>query len=413
MPIDDTLQRRLRTQTPIIHQLATADARGELPRVSFGKPEDANDYTRSFLNARYRLAKRRGLLPPRWNETQAEVAALHGLAYLSDGNRGRWILLEQANQANVEERMRLAALKAEGRPAQRADNYFDTTLAKDSLRTSVSAVDVALLAHSCGMPVESWLDPSAGYLNLSDAAIKPKDEEDPGPLFKTHLNWVKYDRKNLFANSLDFLEQFSDNTNLVRLNLFDRQGVLKPPPAPHMAPGMRIIPDPAEDCALVAADVRTDEQTELCLGVPEAFRAGAEFLLLEKNAEGKVFLASTGLDTNDTLLIRPEEGELRLPCSPNRDGKPRRFRFGPVGTSRLLTLFLKPQGTASELEQLDIYQRSTAAVFKQQGLTNRQWLEAIEWREADFAQLRQLLLRRPKDDWELFHRDLLVGAPAT
>lgn len=411
--IDETHQLRLQTQSDIIRQLATPDAQGELPRIRF---DGGGNHSREWLKSRIDKLKETGLLhATQWPKAQAKVAALHGLVYLSGGarnrnNRNRWIY---PTTANPQEGFQIAADEGRnGIQPTRADTYLYNIL-EDPLRVSIPAVDLALIAHSCGLPVESLLDPRAGYLKLSGLDV-PRRLDSDDPLFDSHLDWTLSDYKNLFSQDESFLTQFAEpDEGTLQLEIYDRMGHLRLRPGPQsaFAPGLRIGMHDPRDHNLTPPDIYTNEEVTLCLRTPK-FKFGvnesAELLVLEQDANGVVYLVSSGIEMKNRLDVTPAElaeEEIRIPRSQKRDGTPRRLPFEVPGRSRLLALFLKKKGQ-SKLESLELFQRTTSAYQEQHDDID------IKLRQSDFKPLRQLLLLSPRDSWQLIRKDLQVAAPA-
>jgi hypothetical protein len=412
--IPEELKQRLQIESQRIRQLArlTGDDAVLYHKKSLPTPSPLKFLT-TKMDLINRLQKKQ-LIADNWIQSQAEVAKLHGLQYLEEGNRSRWIDPDDSTLTEEQKQKAYASRQS------RSENYFSSWKDRfDFLESdrdpehrdryvSLFKVDLALLAHACKLPIDSFLheaDTELAYLGL----------------FNQYLDFER-EGKNLFAQDTSFLDQFSNSARgsirVEHLELTDSlpqndlqnaaHQIVKPSnqnkrsegPLPGLGMrGVGVAHGPRRTAA-----VHTDIPVTVKITPPEEYAEGCELLALEKDNQGKVSLISSAMNMDSTTRFVEEEFVIPRLIDGADGDKPAEMIFNCSGRSRVYVLMLKldPKGD-TVLHNLPSFRRTTEEAYNR----NQQNFDACVGVE-DFTELRKILLQRDRSSWLCLHHELQI-----
>jgi hypothetical protein len=403
--ITEELKQRLQIETPRIRALARL--RGDEAFFTHKTTSIASPL--GELPFRLETAEKQEIrIEKTWIKAQAEVAAIHGLGYLKDGKENRWVDLDDSNLTPEEKQYIEPAGKG-----KRADTYLNGRLQQIrdlnkgiGLKTSMRQVDLALFAHTCQLPIDTFL-------------LAFEDDKMNMHFFNQSITLTRKG-KNLFAQDAGFLDQFSNaargSIRIAPLEPEEKlpqndihaaaEAVVNPvnanPRPGQAAPGMRAIV--VLEAPLKPSGIRSGAAVSITITPPEDYQKGCELLALEKDSAGNVMLISSAMNLDDTTRFTEEEFVIPRLIKQMENHKPAKMAFNCKGHSRVYVLMLKLDPKADTvLQTLPSFRRTTVEAYNR----NRQAFDT-RFDEEDFAELRKILLQRDRSSWLCLHHDLQI-----
>jgi hypothetical protein len=407
--IAEELKQRLQTETPRIRELARLSG----DEAFFTHKTTSIASPLGELPFRMETVEKLELrIDKSWPKAQAEVAAIHGLGYLKDGKRNRWV--DVTDPSLTEEDRQYIEPVGKGK---RSENFLNGPLQQirdlnvgKGLKTSMRKVDLALFAHACQLPMDTFL-------------LAFEDDNMNRLLFNQWISFSK-EGKNLFAQDTSFLDQFSNaargSIRFEHLQLTDSLPQDDLQEAAHQIvnpnhqdkrpegplPGFRMRAARPSRGIKRAAQLRAGIDLRVTITPPEDYTTGCELLILEKDDWGELTLISTALNLDGTTRFAGEEFIIpRLNDGSEAKGDEwARLILDCAGYSRIYVLMLKQDpNTDTVLQTLPSFHRTTEEAY----VRNPHNFDT-RFGEEDFAELRKILLQRDQSSWLCLHHNLLI-----
>jgi hypothetical protein len=408
--ITEELKQRLQTETPRIRELARLS--GDEAVFKYKKNTSSSPLESLMFRMSTVMNQRNVLIASHWIQAQAEVAAIHGLGYLKDGKRNRWV--DVTDPSLTEEDRQYIVLDG-----KRSENYFiewesrfDDVNKDPDKSITLPKVDLALLAHACQLPLDSFLFVS----KKSDQALRSAEY---ARLINQYIQLTR-EGKNLFTQDTGFLDQFS-NAARGRISVYPlepeenslqedlrtaAEAVVNPVNAnPRPSPAVRgmrgaVSVEPPRR----ASGIRAGAMVSVSINPPEEYQKGCELVALEKDSLGTVTLISSAMNLDGTTRFVEDEFVIPRLIKQAEGEKPAKLAFDCEGRSRIYVLMLKHDPNADTvLHTLPSFNRTTEEAYAR----NRQAFDT-RFDEADFAELRKILLQRDQKSWMCLHHDLQI-----